>query len=260
MESKFTAELVGTFLLILLGGSVNANVSLKKTTGHDSSWLVTTAGWGLAVAMGAYAVFNFSGAHLNPAVTLGLVSIGELEAAQAPAYIAGQFTGAILGATMVWLAFLPHWKATDDPTAKLGVFSTRPAIDHPPSNFLTEVIGTFVLVFGLLAIFSPEALTPEVQKQIGAATETTARAAQQQWAYSLKPLLAGLLVFVIGLGLGGPTRYAINPARDLGPRIAHALLPITGKGDSNWRYAWIPVAGPITGGVLGAFTYKALWL
>ena len=258
--NEFTAELVGTFLLILFGGSVNANVSLKKTTGHDSGWIITTAGWGMAVAMGAYAVINYSGAHLNPAVTLGLVSIGELESAKAPAYIAGQFTGAILGAIVVWLAFLPHWEATDDPKAKLGVFSTAPAIDRPGPNFLTETIGTFALVLGLLAIYSPEALTPEVQKQIGATDEAAAQAFQNQWAYSLKPLLAGLLVFVIGMGLGGPTGYAINPARDLGPRIVHAFLPIVGKGDSNWRYAWIPVAGPITGGILGALAYKALWL
>lgn len=256
--NEFTAELVGTFLLVLLGGSVNANVSLKKTTGHDSGWIITTAGWGMAVAMGAYAVINYSGAHLNPAVTLGLVSIGELESAKAPAYIAGQFTGAILGAIVVWLAFLPHWAATEDPKAKLGVFSTAPTIDRPGANFMTETIGTFVLVLGLLAIYSPEALTPEVQKQFGKMEET--REIRDEWAYGLKPLLAGLLVFVIGMGLGGPTGYAINPARDLGPRIAHALLPIAGKGDSNWRYAWIPVAGPITGGILGALAYKALWL
>ena len=258
--SIFTAELIGTFLLILLGGSVNANVSLKKTTGNDSGWILTTAGWGMAVAMGAYAVFNFSGAHLNPAVTLGLVSIGELESAKAPAYIAGQFAGAILGAIAVWLAFLPHWEATDDPKTKLGVFSTGPAIDRPGANFLTETIGTFVLVLGLLAIYSADSLTPEVRESIGVATESEAEVIQNQWAYSLKPLLAGLLVFVIGMGLGGPTGYAINPARDLGPRIVHALLPIAGKGDSNWRYAWIPVAGPITGGILGALAYKALWL
>ena len=258
--NEFTAELVGTFLLILLGGCANANVSLKKTTGHDSGWIITTAGWGMAVAMGAYAVINYSGAHLNPAVTLGLVSIGELESAKAPIYIAGQFSGAILGAIVVWLAFLPHWEATEDPKAKLGVFSTAPAIDRPGANFLTETIGTFALVLGLLAIYSPEIMTPEVQKNIGVNGETEAKTLQSQWVYGLKPLLAGLLVFVIGMGLGGPTGYAINPARDLGPRIAHALLPIAGKGDSNWRYAWIPVAGPITGGILGALAYKALWM
>ena len=193
-------------------------------------------------------------------MTLGLVSIGELESAKAPAYIAGQFTGAILGAIAVWLDFLPHWEATDDPKPKLGVFSTGPAIDRPGANFLTETIGTFVLVLGLLAIYSADSLTPEVRESIGVVHRKKAEVIQNQWAYSLKPLLAGLLVFVICMGLGGPTGYAINPARDLGPRIVHALLPIAGKGDSNWRYAWIPVAGPITGGILGALTYKALWL
>ena len=255
--NEFSAELVGTFLLILLGGSVNANVSLKKTTGHDAGWIVITAGWGVAVAIAIYSVVNFSGAHINPAVTLGLASIGQLDWPLVPHYLAGQMLGAILGATVVWLAFLPHWEATDDPADKLGVFSTAPAIDRPFANFLTELIGTFVLVFGVLAIFSPEALTPDVQKNLGKENAETIR---QTFAFGLKPLLVGLLVFVIGMGLGGPTGYAINPARDLGPRIAHALLPITGKGDSNWRYAWIPVAGPITGGILGALAYKALWM
>ena len=255
--SDFTAELVGTFLLILLGGSVNANVSLKKTTGHDAGWIVITAGWGVAVVIAIYSVVNFSGAHINPAVTLGLASIGQLDWPLVPHYLVGQMLGAVLGATVVWLAFLPHWEATDDPADKLGVFSTAPAIDRPFANFLTELIGTFVLVFGVLAIFSPEALTPDVQKHLGKENAETIR---ETFAFGLKPLLVGLLVFVIGMGLGGPPGYAINPARDLGPRIAHALLPIAGKGDSNWRYAWIPVAGPFTGGILGALAYKALWL
>ena len=255
--NEFSAELVGSFLLVLLGGSVNANVSLKKTTGHKAGWIVITAGWGVAVAIAIYAVVNFSGAHINPAVTLGLASIGQLDWPLVPHYLAGQMLGAVLGATVVWLAFLPHWEATDDPADKLGVFSTAPAIDRPFANFLTELIGTFVLVFGVLAIFSPEALTPDVQKNLG---KENAEAIRQTFAFGLKPLLVGLLVFVIGMGLGGPTGYAINPARDLGPRIAHALLPIAGKGDSNWRYAWIPIAGPITGGILGALAYKALWM
>ena len=255
--SVFTAELVGTFLLILLGGSVNANVNLKKTCGHDSGWILTSAGWGVSVAIAIYAVVNFSGAHINPAVTLGLASIGKLDSALMPNYLAGQFIGAILGATTVWLAFLPHWEVTEDPADKLGVFSTGPAIDKPACNFLTELIGTFALVLGVLAIFSPDALTP-VQEKLGGKEGT--ESIQQQWAFGLKPLLVGLLVFVIGMGLGGPTGYAINPARDLGPRIAHAILPIAGKGDSNWRYAWIPVFGPIAGGVLGALVYKWLWM
>ena len=253
----FTAELVGTFLLILLGGGVCANVSLKKTCGHDSGWIVITAGWGLAVAIAVYAVVNFSGAHINPAVTLGLASIGGLPWSEVPKYIAAQMLGAMLGATTVWLAYLPHWEATEDPAAKLGVFSTAPAIRKPFANLLTEIIGTFALVFGVLAILSPDALTPDVQKNLG--DEQTAEATRQAWAFGLKPLLVGLLVFSIGLSLGGPTGYAINPARDLGPRIAHALLPIAGKGDSDWSYAWIPVVGPCIGGVLGALAYKALW-
>jgi len=254
--NEFTAELVGTFLLILLGGGVCANVSLKKTCGHDSGWIVITAGWGLAVAMAIYAVVNFSGAHINPAVTLGLASIGGLPWSDVPKYVAAQFLGAILGATTVWLAYLPHWEVTEDPATKLGVFSNAPAIRKPFANLLCEIIGTFVLVFGVLAIFSPDALTP-VQENLGGTDES--KGLQQEWAFGLKPLLVGLLVFSIGLSLGGPTGYAINPARDLGPRIAHALLPIHGKGKSDWGYAWIPVIGPCIGGVLGALTYKALW-
>lgn len=254
--SEFTAELVGTFLLILLGGGVCANVNLKKTCGHDSGWIVITAGWGLAVAMAIYAVVNFSGAHINPAVTLGLASIGGLPWSDVPKYVIAQFLGAILGATTVWLAYLPHWEVTEDPATKLGVFSNAPAIRKPFANLLCEIIGTFVLVFGVLAIFSPDALTP-VQENLGGTDES--KGLQQEWAFGLKPLLVGLLVFSIGLSLGGPTGYAINPARDLGPRIAHALLPIHGKGKSDWSYAWIPVVGPCIGGVLGALAYKALW-
>ncbi|MBC8326021.1 MAG: aquaporin family protein [Verrucomicrobia subdivision 3 bacterium] len=255
--NEFTAELVGTFLLILLGGGVCANVSLKKTCGHDSGWIVITAGWGLAVTMAIYAVVNFSGAHINPAVTLGLASIGGLPWSDVPKYVAAQFLGAILGATTVWLAYLPHWEVTEDPATKLGVFSNAPAIHKPFANLLCEIIGTFVLVFGVLAIFSPDALTP-VQENLGGTDES--KRLQEEWAFGLKPLLVGLLVFSIGLSLGGPTGYAINPARDLGPRIAHALLPIHGKGKSNWGYAWIPVIGPCIGGVLGALVYKMLWM
>ena len=255
--NEFTAELVGTFLLILLGGGVCANVSLKKTAGHDSGWIVITAGWGLAVAMAVYAVVNFSGAHINPAVTLGLASIGELPWNDVPKYVAAQMLGAILGATTVWLAYLPHWEATEDPADKLGVFSTAPAIRKPFANLICEIIGTFALVLGVLAILSPDALTPDVQKNLG--DEKAAEATRQVWTFGLKPLLVGRLVLAIGLSLGGPTGYAINPARDLGPRIAHALLPIAGKGGSDWSYAWIPVAGPCIGGILGALVYKALW-
>ena len=246
--NEFTAELVGTFLLILLGGGVCANVSLKKTAGHGSGWIVITAGWGLAVAMAVYAVVNVSGAHINPAVTLGLASIDQLPWNDVPKYVAAQMLGAILGATTVWLAYLSHWEVTEDPADKLGVFATAPAIRKPFANLLCEIIGTFALVLGVLAILSPEVMTAE-QKEM-----------QKEWVLGLKPLLIGLLVFAIGLSLGGPTGYAINPARDLGPRIAHAILPIAGKGGSDWNYAWVPVVGPCLGGVLGALVYKALWM
>ena len=246
--NEFTAESIGTFLLILLGGGVCANVSLKKTAGYNSGWIVITAGWALAVTMAVYAVVNVSGAHINPAVTLSLASIDQLPWKDVPKYVGAQMLGAILGATTVWLAYLPHWEATEDPADKLGVFSTAPAIRKPFANLLCEIIGTFALVLGVLAILSPEVMTTE-QKEM-----------QKEWVLGLKPLLIGLLVFAIGLSLGGPTGYAINPARDLGPRIAHAILPIAGKGGSDWSYAWIPVVGPCLGGVLGALAYKALWM
>ena len=198
--------------------------------------------------MAVYAVVNVSGAHINPAVTLGLASIGELPWNDVPKYVAAQMLGAILGATIVWLAYLPHWEATEDPADKLGVFSTTPAIRKPFANLLCEIIGTFALVLGVLAILSPEVMTAE-QKEM-----------QKEWELGFKPLLVGLLVFAIGLSLGGPTGYAINPARDLGPRITHAILPIAGKGGSDWSYAWVPVVGPCLGGILGALVYKWLWL
>ena len=208
--SEFTAELFGTFLLILLGGSVNANVKLKQTTGHGSDWILTNIGWGAAVAIAIYSVVAYSGAHLNPAVTLGMASIGELEPQKIGSYIAGQFCGAILGAIAVWLAFLPHWEATEDTHAKLGVFSTGPAIDRPLSNLVTEGIGTFALVFGVLAIFSPEALT-QAQDDLGGAEN--AESLQQEWAYGIKPLLVGLLVLVIGMDWAAPpVMPSIQPA------------------------------------------------
>ena len=240
--SPYTAEFLGTMILIILGDGVVANVVLNKTKGNSSGWIVITAGWALGVTMGVYCVGWISGAHLNPAVTLGMLSIGEIDAGHVPGYLAAQFGGAFAGAVVVWLAYLPHWEATEDKAGKLVVFCTAPAIRKPAANLITEIIGTFILVLGVLAILRPENLNPDAG-----------------WNTGLGPMLVGLLVFAIGLSLGGPTGYAINPARDLGPRIAHFLLPIHGKGDSDWSYAWVPVVGPVIGGVAAALFYKALW-
>jgi glycerol uptake facilitator protein len=231
----YLGEFIGTMLLIILGDGVVAGVLLRNSKAENSGWIVITFGWGLAVAMAAYCVVQFSGAHINPAVTLGAAVTGGLDWAVVPGYIIAQFLGAFVGAVIVWLAYLPHWAETADPGLKLGVFSTAPAIYNTPANLITEIIGTFVLVFGLVGI------------------------AANDLATGLGPLLAGFLVLGIGLSLGGPTGYAINPARDLGPRIAHAVLPIAGKGGSDWGYAWIPVVGPIIGGILGAIAYTALF-
>ena len=207
-----------------------------------SGWIVIATGWGLAVAMAVYTVGSISGGHLNPAVTLGLAVIGQFPWASVPGYMAAQMAGAFLGAVTVWLAYLPHWEATADPASKLGVFCTSPGIRKPVLNLMTEVIGTFVLVLGVLAIPSETNLQP------GSGFST-----------GFGPFLVGLLVWSIGLSLGGPTGYAINPARDLGPRLAHLVLPIRGKGSSDLGYAWVPVAGPLIGGILGAVVYKSLW-
>lgn len=240
--SPFVAEIVGTALLILLGDGVVANVVLSRSKGQNGGWIVVTTGWALAVALSVYSVGWISGGHLNPAVTLGLASIGQFQWALVPGYIAAQMIGAFLGAILVWLAYLPHWIATEDPASKLGVFCTIPAIRKPNLNVITEIIGTFVLVVGVLAIPSVKNLKPELGFSTG-----------------IGPLLVGTLVFGIGLSLGGPTGYAINPARDLGPRLAHLFLPIPGKGSSDLPYAWVPIVGPIIGGIAGALFYKALW-
>src|SRR5881397_2257271 len=199
-------------------------------------------GVGIAVTVAVYAVASFSGAHLNPAVTIGLASIGKFAWAKVPVYIAAQLLGALLGAAIVWLAYLPHWPVTESPAAKLAVFCTAPAIRKTTANLLTEVIGTFVLVLGVLAILTPKILNPAYG-----------------WDGGFGPFLVGILVWAIGLSLGGPTGYAINPARDLGPRLAHAVLPVAGKGNSDWGYAWIPIAGPVIGGLIAAFLYRVAW-
>ncbi|HET9323368.1 MAG TPA: MIP/aquaporin family protein [Gaiellaceae bacterium] len=247
----FTAEVIGTGILIVLGDGVVAGVLLARSKAENAGWIVITFGWGMAVAMAVYAVGQFSGAHLNPAVTIGFAVTDVTPWDDVPKYLAGEFTGAFLGAIIVYLSYLPHWRVTEDPGLKLAVFCTAPAIRNRGANLLTEIVGTFMLLFGVFAIVGHFAAAGS--GSIGQAVLATA------FGQSIVPLLIGLLVFAIGLSLGGPTGYAINPARDLSPRIAHALLPIPGKRDADWDYAWIPVVGPIIGGVLGAVTYQALF-
>jgi glycerol uptake facilitator protein len=235
--SIFGAEVIGTAILILLGDGVVAAVLLNHSKAQNGGWIVIALGWGMAVAMAVFAVAQFSGAHINPAVTLGFAVIGNTEWGDVPAYLAGEFVGAMIGAFLVWAAYSNHWKATEDPGLKLAVFCTAPAIRNTVANIVTEIIGTFLLVFGVLALFADEATA----------------------ATGLGALLVGLLVLAIGLSLGGPTGYAINPARDLGPRIMHAILPIPGKGPSDWGYAWIPVVAPIVGGILGALAFDLFY-
>lgn len=230
--SSFIAELIGTAIIIIFGGGVVAGCLLNKSKAYNGGWMVITVGWGVGVATAVYAAGAISGAHLNPAVTIALASIGEFPWAEVPTYIIAQLLGGMLGGVIVWLAYLPHWAETDNKPAKLAVFSTGPAIRNYGANLLCEIIGTIILVLGILAIGS------------------------NKIADGLNPLLVGVLIVGIGVSLGGPTGYAINPARDLGPRIAHAILPIAGKGDSDWKYSWVPVVGPIIGGVLGAFIFK----
>lgn len=231
----YIAEFFGTALLIVLGDGVVAGVLLKGSKAEGSGWLLITVGWGLAVTFGVYLAGMVSGAHINPAVTLGLAAGGEFAWSLVPGYILAQTLGAILGGTLVWLHYYPHWEKTEDKAIKLGVFCTAPAIRHTPSNLFSEFLGTFVLLLGLMAL--------------GA----------NQFSDGLNPMAVGALVIVIGICLGGTTGYAINPARDLGPRIAHAILPIAGKGDSDWGYSWIPVVGPILGGIAAVLFYNAVF-
>jgi glycerol uptake facilitator protein len=233
--SPLLGEFIGTLLLVLFGCGVVAGVVLKETKAENAGWIVITLGWGLAVSIAVYAVGNYSGAHINPAVTLGLACVGEFPWEKVPVYMLAQLAGAIVGGKLVWIYYLPHWRRTIDPAAKLAVFSTGPAIRKTWANLASELIGTCVLMFGLLTI--------------GA----------NHFSDGLNPLVVGGLITAIGLSLGATTGYAINPARDLGPRIAHFLLPIAGKGDSDWNYAWIPVVAPLLGGMLGALLYKALF-
>ena len=229
------AEFVGTTLLLLLGDGVVANVLLKDTKGTGSGWLAISAGWGFAVFVAVFVVAAYSGAHINPAVTLGLAIAGQFDWAMVPGYMAAQFAGGAAGAFLVWLHYRDHFNATESADAKLAVFCTGPAIRKTTSNVISEVIGTFVLVFAVLYIAAPE-------MGLGA----------------LDAIPVGLVVLVIGLCLGGTTGYAINPARDLSPRIMHAILPIRGKRDSDWNYAWIPVLGPALGGIIAGALFLVL--
>jgi glycerol uptake facilitator protein len=232
--TNYYLEFFGTMLLILLGDGVCANVILSKTKGNNSGWIVICFGWAFAVGIPAY-IFTASGASFNPALTLGLAAVGKLSWSVVPGYIIAEMLGGIVGGVLVWLMYYPHWAVTDDKAGKLAVFCTAPAIRNTPANFLSEFIGTFVLVFALLGV------------------------AQTKSSPGFGPFVAALVILVIGLCLGGTTGYAINPARDLGPRIAHAICPIAGKGGSDWGYAWIPVVAPICGGVIGALAAVALF-
>jgi len=240
MHSPWFGEFMGTLVLILLGDGVVAGVLLKKSKAENSGWMVITAGWAFAVMCGVFTAIacGSPGAHLNPAVTLGM-AVRSGDYSLVLPFLSAQTLGAILGAILVWLHYLPHWSESADPAAKLAIFSTGPALRNYPLNFVSEVVGTFVLVFVVSAIFS---------KAVGAAGPVGA----------LGPFLVGSLVWGIGLSLGGTTGYAINPARDLGPRIAHAILPIAGKGRSDWPYAPIPIFGPLVGGALAGLLVKIL--
>ncbi|MGC4232970.1 MAG: MIP/aquaporin family protein [Niabella sp.] len=229
----FTSELIGTAILIVLGNGVVANVVLSKTKGHNSGWIVITFGWAMAVFAGVFISSKASGAHLNPAVTLALVWLAKIEPGLILQYISGQMLGAMLGSLLVWLIYKQHYSQTEDTVAKLATFSTIPAIRNPFHNLLTETLATFIFILAVLFIIAPD-------NSLGA----------------LDALPVALLVLAIGLSLGGATGYAINPARDLGPRIMHAILPIGKKGSSDWAYSWVPVVGPVTGGILAAIVFE----
>lgn len=233
--SKFLAELLGTMILVFLGDAVVANVVLKKTKGNGSGWIVITTGWALAVAIPVFIFGGISGAHFNPAVTLGMASIGKLAWSQVAPYIIAQMIGGILGACLVYLAYLPHYREETDPAAILGTFATGPAIRSYGANFMTEFIATFCLLFFILGV------------------------GNTMMVDGINPIVVGMIIWVLGLTLGGPTGYALNPARDLGPRIAHAFLPIPHKGSNDWAYAWIPVVAPILGGVAACLVFNAIF-
>ncbi len=244
--NAYLAEFVGTLILVLLGNGVVANVVLSKTKGHDAGWIVITAGWGFAVFVAVLCVVEFSGAHLNPAVTFGLAVAEDFKWPLVPGYVSAQMAGGFMGAVLVYLCYKDHYDATEDADAKLATFCTAPAIRSLPRNIFCETVATFVLVAAVLLAVSPNFEIPglptpgKVEVGLG----------------SLGAFPVGIVVFSIGLSLGGTTGYAINPARDLAPRIAHAVLPIRGKRDSNWSYALVPALAPLLGGILAALAFK----
>jgi len=231
LSLQLLGEFFGTLILILLGDGVVAAVSLKKSKAEGSGWIAIALGWGLAVAIGAYCSSFLSPAHLNPALTLAMAIAGLFKWSYVIPYMIAQTLGALVGAILVWINYYPHWKETKDSNAILGSFSTVPAIRNYPMNFISEFIGTLLLVFAILAF------------------------TRGKFTDGLNPMVVGMLITAIGFSLGGTTGYAINPARDLGPRIAHQILPIANKGKSDWAYSWVPIFGPLAGGALGAFAY-----
>jgi glycerol uptake facilitator protein len=241
----FGGEILGTALLILFGDGTVANVVLARSKAQNAGWIVVATGWAMGVFVGAFTVASISGAHLNPAVSLGMALAGKFRWELVPIYVTGQMIGAMLGALLVWLAYLPHWSQTPDPDAKRSIFCTAPALRRPLANVLCEVIGTLALMLGIFGIK-------------GAVMQQSTDAAVPLDMGALGVIPVAFLVWGIGLALGGPTGYAINPARDLGPRIMHALLPIAGKGHSDWGYAWVPVVGPLIGAALAAEIYLAV--
>ncbi len=233
--NPYVGEFFGTMLLIVLGDGVVAGVTLRGSKAENGGYLMVSIAWGLAVMLAVYAVGNISGAHINPAVTLALVVSGNFPVDSMPGYILAQFAGAFTGAVLVWLFYRAHWAGTNNPQGKLGIFCTTPAIRSAPDNLFSEFFATLVLALGLLFI--------------GA----------NKFTDGLNPIAVGALISAIGFSMGGTTGFAINPARDLGPRVAHAVLPIPGKGTSDWSYSWIPVIGPMLGAAAGAWLYKTIF-
>ncbi len=240
--TEFSAELIGTMLLIILGNGVVANVVLKGTKGHNSGWMVITTGWALAVYVGVVIAGPYSGAHLNPAVTIGLAIAGKFAWSKVAMFILAQLIGSVIGAVVVWLVYIDHFKTTNDPNTEMAAFCTAPAINNRLFNLLSEIVGTFVLVFVIFYFTNAEITDQKTPIGLG----------------SLGAIPVAFLVWSIGLSLGGTTGYAINPARDLGPRLAHAILPLKNKSSTNWKYAWIPIAGPFIGAGLAAVLFMLL--